>query len=402
MAPPARRVAPSMRAAREPLHVVTLIDLVAEAGGAETLAVELLDRLDPARFARTLVLYRHLPESSPLHAGQERLLRRLSARGGRIVRLDGRSRRDLASWRPFLALLRSGDVDILHTHKFGPNFWGSVASRLARGPVFIAHEHTWSFEGRPLRKLVDRFLIATRCAAFLVVSERDRRRMIEVEHIPAGCIRLLANGIPAPVPDPAADVRALFGIPAGAPLIGSVGVFRAQKDLGTLLEAHALVRRRRPDARLVLVGDGPERARLEAHREQLGLSEHVVLTGLRSDAPSLAAGFDVAVNSSRFEGAALAILEGAGARGWRSWSVGRSASRSSPPRWAARPSCWTAGAPGPWCRPATRRRSRPGSRACWPTASAPRRSVRAPASASASTTTSTARSGGSRRSTWSS
>jgi len=298
-----------MRAAREPLHVVTLIDLVAEAGGAETLAVELLDRLDPARFARTLVLYRHLPESSQLHAGQERLVRRLTARGVRIVRLDGRSRRDLASWRPFLALLRSGDVDVLHTHKFGPNFWGSVASRLARGPVFIAHEHTWSFEGRPLRKLVDRFLIATRCAAFLVVSERDRRRMIEVEHIPARCIRLLANGIPAPVPDPAADVRAWFGSPAGAPLIGSVGVFRAQKDLGTLLEAHALVRRRRPDARLVLVGDGPERARLEAHREQLGLSEHVVLTGLRSDAPSLAAGFDVAVNSSRFEGASLAILE---------------------------------------------------------------------------------------------
>src|SRR4051794_41900612 len=86
MAPPARRVAPSMRAAREPLHVVTLIDLVAEAGGAETLAVELLDRLDPARFARTLVLYRHLPESSPLHAGQERLVRPPSGRGGGGVR----------------------------------------------------------------------------------------------------------------------------------------------------------------------------------------------------------------------------------------------------------------------------------------------------------------------------
>src|SRR4051794_41841806 len=84
MAPPARRVAPSMRAAREPLHVVTLIDLVAEAGEAETLAVELLDRLDPARFAPTLVLYRHLPESSPLHARQERPGRRLEVPGGRI------------------------------------------------------------------------------------------------------------------------------------------------------------------------------------------------------------------------------------------------------------------------------------------------------------------------------
>src|SRR4051794_24268357 len=100
MAPPARRVAPSMRAAEEPLHVVTLIDLVAEAGGAETLAVELLDRLDPARFARTLVLYRHLPESSPLHAGQERLVRRLTARGVRIVRLGGPSRPGPAPWRP--------------------------------------------------------------------------------------------------------------------------------------------------------------------------------------------------------------------------------------------------------------------------------------------------------------
>ena len=298
-----------MRAATEPVHVVTLIDLVSEAGGAEKLAVELLIRLDPARFRRTLVLYRRVPPNSPLHAGQARIVARLEASGVRIIKLDGRDRRDLASWRPFLRLLRGGDVDVLHTHKFGPNVWGSLLSRLAPRPTFIAHEHTWSFEGRPLRKLADRLLIATRCSAFLVVSERDRRRMIELEHVPPERVRLLANGIPAPTVPAPVDLRAMFGIPADAPLVGSVGVFRKQKDFGTLVRAHALLRERHPDAHLLIVGDGAERGRLEALRAELGLQDHVTFSGYRNDAATLAAGFDIAVNSSRYEGASLAILE---------------------------------------------------------------------------------------------
>jgi glycosyltransferase involved in cell wall biosynthesis len=298
-----------MSAAIRPVHVVTLIDLVAEAGGAETLAAELVQRLDPERFRRTLVLYRQVPESSPLHGGQSRIIARLEAAGVRVIMLEGRDRRDLASWGPFLKLLRSGDVDVLHTHKYGPNLWGSLLSRLAPGLVFVAHEHTWSFEGRPLRKLADRWLIATRAAAFLAVSERDRRRMMEIEGVPADRIRLLPNGIPAVTRRPAVDIRGELGIPAGAPLVGSVGVFRAQKDFATLLRAHALLRERVPDAHLVIVGDGPERDALEALRAELGLDGSVTFTGFRADAVGIAAGFDVAVNSSRFEGASLAILE---------------------------------------------------------------------------------------------
>jgi len=185
-----------------------------------------------------------------------------------------------------------------------------ILARLAPRVVFVAHEHTWSFEGHPLRKFADRWLIATRCSAFLAVSERDRRRMIEVEGVPADRIRLLPNGIPPVVAQqPAVDVRAELGIPAGVPLIGSVGVFRPQKDFTTLLRAHALLRERLPEARLVLVGDGPERPALEALRAELGLEASVVFAGFRSDAVALAAGFDLAVNSSQFEGASLAILE---------------------------------------------------------------------------------------------
>jgi glycosyltransferase involved in cell wall biosynthesis len=291
------------------VHVVTLIDMVAEAGGAETLAAELIERLDPERFRRTLVVYRHLDPSSPLHGGQERVLARLRAEGIEVLQLEGRNRRDLASWRPFLALLRGGSVDILHAHKFGPNAWGAVLSRLAGRAAFIAHEHTWSFEGRPMRRLLDRWLIATRCAAFLAVSDRDRRRMIELERIPASRIRLLENGIPEPEVLDGVDVRTLFGIPHGVPLIGAVGVYRPQKDFCTLLRAFALVRRDHPDARLIVVGDGPQRAELEAARRELGLEEAVIFTGFRNDATTLVAGFDVAVNSSLFEGASLAILE---------------------------------------------------------------------------------------------
>lgn len=291
------------------LHVVTLIDLVAEAGGAEVLAADLVERVDPAAFRRTLVVYRRLDPAGPLHASQARVIGHLEAAGVEVLQLDGRDRRDLAAWRPFVRLMRSGTVDVLHSHKHGPNAWGAMFARLDPSVAFVPHEHTWSFEGHPVRKLIDRWLIATRSDAFLAVSDRDRRRMVELEHIPEERIVLLENGVPAPDASSAPDLRELFGIPHDAPLIGAVGLYRAQKDFPTLLRAHAILRKRWPEAHLVLIGDGEERPRLEALRGELGLARNVTFTGYRDDAPALAAGLDVAVNSSTFEGASLAILE---------------------------------------------------------------------------------------------
>jgi glycosyltransferase involved in cell wall biosynthesis len=81
------------------------------------------------------------------------------------------------------------------------------------------------------------------------------------------------------------------------------------KDLGTLTAAVAVLRRQRPDVRLVVVGDGPERDALEACARELGLGESVRFAGIRRDARRLLAGFDIYANTSIHEGVSLTILE---------------------------------------------------------------------------------------------
>lgn len=290
-----------------PEHVAVLIDVVGDTGGAESLAAGLLERLDPDRYRRTLVAYQHpIPELADEHRARIGTLRR---RGVQVLELERRGRADVRAWRPFLRLLAAGSVDVLHAHKFGPNVWATALARTRRPPVVVAHEHTWSFEGRPLRRLADRRLVAPGCDAFLAVSEADRRRMIDVERIPPQRVRVLANGIPPPRVPSGPDVRAELAVAADAPLVVAVGTIRPQKDLPALVRAFAIVREHVPDAHLAIVGDGPARAELEAAIEAAGMGDAVHLLGVRTDALRYVAAADVAVNASRFEGASLAILE---------------------------------------------------------------------------------------------
>jgi glycosyltransferase involved in cell wall biosynthesis len=97
-------------------------------------------------------------------------------------------------------------------------------------------------------------------------------------------------------------------------VVGTVARLDPVKDLGTLLDAVALVRRSRPEVRLVVVGDGAERTALEARAVRPDLAGTVLFTGTRRDARRLLSAFDVYANTSIHEGVSLTILEAMAAR----------------------------------------------------------------------------------------
>jgi len=104
-------------------------------------------------------------------------------------------------------------------------------------------------------------------------------------------------------------VRSELGIPAGAPIVGHVGNFRTLKGHRILLEAAVIVRREFPEARFVLLGQGPVEAEIRHHAQQLGLNGSVVFAGWREDAPRVVGAFDVFVLPSIYEGLSIALLE---------------------------------------------------------------------------------------------
>lgn len=289
--------------------MVTLVERLVH-GGAERLAAEIATRLDPQRFESTLCVTRW---SDAGHAASgdlpERLRAGAEAAGVRFLGLQRRGTWDLPAWMPLVGLLRGGGVQIVHGHMFGSNVWTVVLGRIARVPVLVAHEHTWAFTGGRVRGIVDRRLIAAGSDAVIACSQEDRRRMIEHQRIAPAAVRFVPNGIDGRPPTPGRDVRSELGIASTAPVVGSVGALRAQKRFDVLLRAAAVLAPRCPGLRVIVVGEGAERPRLEGLAAELGLGDTLLMLGAREDVPDILQALDLAVSSSDFEGSPLSIME---------------------------------------------------------------------------------------------
>jgi glycosyltransferase involved in cell wall biosynthesis len=292
------------------IRVVTLVDLLVAQGGAEHLALLAATRLDRDRFESTLCVSRWPPPASEVDdEALKAALARLERSGTRLLALRRRRKLELAAWVRLARFLRRERVDVLHAHKFGSNVWGTLAGSAARVPVLLAHEHTWSYEGQPLRRFLDRELIARRADRFIAVSREDQRRMVAVEHIDPARTLFIPNGIPPPPAPSGRDVRAELGIAPGVRVVGTVGVLRAQKAHHLLLRAASeLARSGRPVA-VLIAGQGAEQGAIESLARELGIADRVHLLGFREDVSDVLAALDVAVSCSDFEGSPLAVME---------------------------------------------------------------------------------------------
>jgi glycosyltransferase involved in cell wall biosynthesis len=303
---------PAAPSDRQPgrVRVVTFVDFLSCFGGAEHLALLIATRLDPERFDSILCVSRW-PLTGPWKSDPSArpALDMLEASPARFLPLKRRRKVDIAALARLERFLRRERVDVLHSHKFGSNVWGTLVGRIARVPVVLAHEHTWSYQGQPLRRFLDRELIARGATRFIAVSREDRRRMSEVEGIDPACTLFIPNGVLSSPAPSGRDVRAELGIARDAPVIGAVGVLRAQKALHVMLRALVPLRERWPGIRLLIVGDGPERAGLEALAAELGVADAVIFMGHRGDVPDVLRALDVAVSCSDFEGSPLAVME---------------------------------------------------------------------------------------------
>jgi glycosyltransferase involved in cell wall biosynthesis len=149
--------------------------------------------------------------------------------------------------------------------------------------------------------------LARRCYrwadAVVAVSEGVATDLRLTTHLPAERIRTLPN--PIVTPEVAALARQPLEHPWFAadapPVILAVGRLERQKDFATLLRAFALVRHRRP-GRLVVLGEGAERASLEALAVELGVAADVTFPGFVANPFAFMARAGVFVLSSRWEG----------------------------------------------------------------------------------------------------
>jgi glycosyltransferase involved in cell wall biosynthesis len=129
----------------------------------------------------------------------------------------------------------------------------------------------------------------------------------------AARLDVVRNGIDPEIPAAsraaAADVRADLGIDPQAPLVVAVGRLSPEKGMDLLVAAFARVAADRPQARLVVVGDGAGRAALETQSDRLGVADRVVFAGWRPDPYPYLLAADLFACPSRLEGLGMSVLE---------------------------------------------------------------------------------------------
>ena len=278
---------------------IALIIPTLDLGGAEKQLVLLAKGLDRSRFEPHVIL---LTRAGPY-------LEELEQAGVPVTLIGKRFKLDIGSFFRLVSFLKQQKFDLVHTWIFAANSYGRVAARFAGVPRIVAGERCVDEWKRWWHFAIDRFL-ARKTDRILTnsqgVVEFGRKHGIDPK-----LFRVIPNAVPELTLDPAArqSVRRELGLSEDAILIGIVGRLWPQKGVKDLLWAMELIRVVRDDAYLVVVGDGPERQRLEYYRDQIGVGQRIRFVGHRTDSARWIQALDLLWNGSMYEGQSNAILE---------------------------------------------------------------------------------------------
>jgi len=285
------------RQAKSVLQVVLNLD----PGGTERLVIEICSRLRD-RYRMAVCCLEH--PGTWANELQERNVPVLS-----LGRTSG--------FQPSLAVklarvAAAHEATIMHCHHYSPFVYGTLAGLLRPGTRVLYTEHGRLDNHRASLKRRMASAVLERFPAGIYAVSGDLRSHMAHDGFSESRVQVVPNGVtvgPAPDARDRADVRAECGLPPDATVIGTVGRLNPVKAFDVLIAAFARVVSAHPRARLLIVGDGPERDKLERIAGELGCREQVHFLGYRANPTRLMAAMDVYVNSSMFEGVSLTILE---------------------------------------------------------------------------------------------
>ena len=232
-----------------------------------------------------------------------------------ITSFYGRSMvRQLARFARFLSERR---IDIVHTHDFYTNVFGMIGAWLAGAPARIASRRETTGVRTPAQKFVERRVY--RLAHAIVTNAEAVSESLIEEGAPRDKIVTIYNSLKLERVTPRFDRNVTFEKFKLAPngrcrfvtIVANL-TFRV-KDYPTFLRAAQRVRQAIPEARFIVVGDGPLKGETSALAARLGLETDVFFTGRCEQVADLLAISDVCVLSSMAEGFSNSILEYMGA-----------------------------------------------------------------------------------------
>ena len=200
-------------------------------------------------------------------------------------------------------------ADVVHAHGYKADLYVYFALR-GMGVPLVSTCHTWYDTDLfvSIYGMADRYVLR-KYTRVVAVSDDVKQRLLKAG-VGEGKIRMVRNGIDLSPFDGAILAHREGRAADRALVVGLVGRLAWEKGVDLFLEAAAEVLVEVPETRFKVIGEGPDREKLERLIDRLNIRESVNLMGRREDMASQYASMDVMVSSSRQEGLPLAILEG--------------------------------------------------------------------------------------------
>jgi glycosyltransferase involved in cell wall biosynthesis len=237
---------------------------------------------------------------------------RALAEGLDVHAIECRGQMDLAVPGALRRLVTHTGATVVHAHGYKADVYLYLALRGLPAPAIVSTCHTWYDNDLALRLYgaLDRFVLR-RYARVAAVSEEVRQRLLAAGVCPDR-VALIRNGIDlGPFEAP---VRPSLQSEARPLRVGLVGRLEREKGVDLFLSAAAEVLKALPLTQFVVAGDGPDREKLQALIEELGIGRNARLLGRQEDMPALYASLDLLVSASRQEGLPIVLMEAMASR----------------------------------------------------------------------------------------
>ena len=287
---------------RKPVNIIHLV-LNLDVGGLEWVVLSLLKGLDKKRFNPSVACL--------LNGG--RLVKELKGLGSEVEILDKPDKLDFSASFKLAKILRKRKIALIHTHNTGAYIYGVIAAKLAGVSAIVHTEHGRNFPDKK-RLMCAEKLLSIFAHRIVVVSEALKDDLIRFEKISSDKIKVIPNGVNLdlfkPLPSETIQKKRFeLGLKKDDYVIGNIGRLALVKDQANLMQAFSLICDKIPQAKLIIVGDGPLKSNLKLKVENLKLKDKVKLLGERKDIPELLNVFDLFVLPSKNEGISLSLLE---------------------------------------------------------------------------------------------
>ena len=282
-----------------PLNVSFIITSL-PVGGAETLLVNLVRRLDKSLVQPQVLCLKEAGELGVLIASEVPLQSQL---------LCGKF--DFRILPRLISVFRSQQTDVVITVGAGDKmFWGRLAARFAKVPVICSALHStgWPDGVSKLNRI-----LTSITDGFIACAQNHAQHMVEYEGFPKSKVFMIPNGVDTLRFKPNESLRdwlrSELNLPAEVKLIGIVAALREEKNHLQLVLAARDILREHPNTHFLLVGDGPMRNSIENSIGENGLTAHFHLLGSRSDTHLILPALDAFVLTSKNEANPVSILE---------------------------------------------------------------------------------------------